>query len=57
MIAANLVSGGKAFDQEENALLILTKDEKIELPQTQKNKLARQLIELIAGHFASKRGQ
>ena len=57
MIAANLVSGGKVFDQEENALLILTKDEKIELPQTQKNKLARQLIELIAGHFASKRGQ
>lgn len=57
MIAANFVGEGKAFDQEENALLVLfafneSAAEKVELPQTSKEKLARQLIVLIAKNVA-----
>ena len=58
MIAANLVGEGKGFDQEENALLVLSAPkssaskqfaaELVELPQTSKEKLARQLIGLVA---------
>jgi phosphopantothenoylcysteine decarboxylase/phosphopantothenate--cysteine ligase len=57
MIAANLVSEGKVFGEEENALLVLTQNEKSELTQVHKSKLARQLIDLIASHFVSKRNQ
>ena len=48
MIAANLVGEGKGFDAEENALLVLFDTEQVELPQTNKQKLARQLIALIS---------
>jgi phosphopantothenoylcysteine decarboxylase/phosphopantothenate--cysteine ligase len=53
MIAANLVGEGKGFDQEENALLVLfaskeSSEEKVNLPTTSKEKLARQLIGLVA---------
>jgi phosphopantothenoylcysteine decarboxylase/phosphopantothenate--cysteine ligase len=53
MIAANLVGEGKGFDQAENALLVLfapkeSSKEKVDLPSTSKEKLARQLISLVA---------
>jgi phosphopantothenoylcysteine decarboxylase/phosphopantothenate--cysteine ligase len=48
MIAANLVGEGKGFDADENALLVLFGAEQVELPQTNKEKLARQLIDLIS---------
>ncbi len=47
MIAANLVGEGKAFDQDENALLVLSASGQVELPQTSKEKLARLLIALV----------
>lgn len=53
MIAANLVSEEKAFDQEENALLVLTAVEQHELPQTHKEKLARQLVSIVAKSYRS----
>jgi phosphopantothenoylcysteine decarboxylase/phosphopantothenate--cysteine ligase len=48
MIAANLVSEGRAFDQADNALTILWGDSQIELPQADKRLLAQQLIQIIA---------
>ena len=51
MVAANLVGENKAFDQEENALLVFSNKEQHELPQTHKDKLARQLISIIASVF------
>ena len=52
MIAANLVGEGKAFDQEENALHVFIASKRspdsIELPLMSKEKLARQLIGLVA---------
>ena len=51
MIAANLVGKGKAFGQEENALIVFAKNERHELPQAQKGKLARQLIEIVAAKY------
>ena len=53
MIAANLVAEGKAFDQEENELLVLTRSQQIQLPQTHKEKLARQLIDIVADNLRS----
>ncbi|MGD9888921.1 MAG: bifunctional phosphopantothenoylcysteine decarboxylase/phosphopantothenate--cysteine ligase CoaBC [Halothiobacillaceae bacterium] len=47
MIAANLVGEGLAFDQTDNALTILWSDGQIELAQTDKPSLARQLINII----------
>lgn len=40
MIAANLVAEGKAFDQEENELLVLTRSQQVQLPKSHKEKLA-----------------
>jgi phosphopantothenoylcysteine decarboxylase/phosphopantothenate--cysteine ligase len=51
MIAANLVGEGKAFDQEENSLLVLSSAEQVELPQTSKAKLARQLLALVSKNY------
>ena len=48
MIAANLVGEGLAFDQTDNALTVLWSDGQIELAQTDKTTLARQLIQIIA---------
>ncbi len=55
MIAANLVGEEKAFDQDENALLVLTTNEQHELLQTHKEKLARQLISIVAKSYHSVR--
>jgi phosphopantothenoylcysteine decarboxylase/phosphopantothenate--cysteine ligase len=51
MIAANLVGEGKAFDQDENALLVLSASGQVELPQTSKEQLARLLIALVAKNY------
>ena len=48
MIAANLVGENLAFERDENALLVLSKNEKCQLTIASKSVLARQLIELIA---------
>jgi len=48
MIAANLVGENTAFESDENALLVLTATDTQQLPATNKTKLGRQLIELIA---------
>ncbi|MGK0674084.1 MAG: bifunctional phosphopantothenoylcysteine decarboxylase/phosphopantothenate--cysteine ligase CoaBC [Halothiobacillaceae bacterium] len=47
LIAANRVGEGLAFDQADNALTVLWNGGQVELPQTGKLQLARQLIELI----------
>ena len=52
MVAANYVGEGKAFDQDENALLVITHDEQYELAQTHKDKLARQLIDIVAKTYS-----
>ena len=53
MVAANYVGEGKGFDQDENALLVLTGAERYELPQMSKQKLAIELITIIANHYRS----
>jgi phosphopantothenoylcysteine decarboxylase/phosphopantothenate--cysteine ligase len=51
MVAANLVGEEKAFDQEENALLVLARGDRYNLPQMSKQKLARELITIIANNY------
>jgi len=51
MIAANLVGENLAFDQDDNALFVLTAYKQYELDRMPKEKLARQLIGLIANHY------
>jgi phosphopantothenoylcysteine decarboxylase/phosphopantothenate--cysteine ligase len=49
MIAANQVGNGElGFESEQNALNVFWQGGKLELPQTSKTQLARQLIALIA---------
>jgi phosphopantothenoylcysteine decarboxylase/phosphopantothenate--cysteine ligase len=48
MIAANYVGNGLAFDQADNALTVLWADGQLELAQTDKRELARQLMQIIA---------
>ncbi len=48
MIAANQVGNGLAFDSDDNALQIYWKNGQQDLPKAAKDKLARQLVELIA---------
>ena len=48
MIAANHVGEGLAFDQPDNALTVLWADGQLELAQTDKRELARQLIQIIS---------
>lgn len=50
MIAANQVGDELAFESDENALLVMTKDDKHQLTTNTKTVLGRQLIELIAEH-------
>jgi phosphopantothenoylcysteine decarboxylase/phosphopantothenate--cysteine ligase len=47
MIAANHVGDGLAFDQADNALTVLWEGGQVELAQTDKRELARQLIQII----------
>lgn len=51
MIIANKVDEVSGFDQEENAVVILTQSgERVELPMQNKLVLARKIIELIGSH-------
>ncbi len=47
LIAANEVGDDKVFDKDDNALLLLWRGGRIELPPASKRELARQLIEVI----------
>jgi phosphopantothenoylcysteine decarboxylase/phosphopantothenate--cysteine ligase len=54
MIAANEVSSCKAFDCDDNALLVLARGGgRVELPQAPKRELARSLVALIAERLAT----
>jgi phosphopantothenoylcysteine decarboxylase/phosphopantothenate--cysteine ligase len=53
MIAANEVGHDKAFDCEDNQLLVLYRAGRRELPKASKITLARQLIALIAEAYAT----
>ena len=54
MIAANQVGDGKGFETEENQLQILWGDGEIRLEQAPKEKLARQLVKIVAERFHEK---
>jgi phosphopantothenoylcysteine decarboxylase/phosphopantothenate--cysteine ligase len=51
MIAANEVGHTKAFDCDENALLVLWKDGRLELPSASKQQLARALTGIIIERY------
>lgn len=55
LIAANEVGACKAFDCEDNALLVLWRGGRCELPQAGKRELATALVALIAERFAATR--
>lgn len=52
MIAANRVGEGLGFNSDDNALQVLWADGGHELPMMSKDKLARELIKLIAEHYS-----
>ena len=54
MIAANQVGEKIGIDSEENALTVFWKTGSEQLPLTSKNKLARQLIKIIALQYNEK---
>jgi phosphopantothenoylcysteine decarboxylase/phosphopantothenate--cysteine ligase len=54
MIAANEVGHDKVFEKDDNALLVLWRDGRLELPHAPKVALARDLIALIAEHYAAR---
>jgi phosphopantothenoylcysteine decarboxylase / phosphopantothenate---cysteine ligase len=54
MIAANEVGHDKVFEKDDNALLVLWRDGRRELPQAPKVALARDLVALIAERYAQR---
>jgi phosphopantothenoylcysteine decarboxylase/phosphopantothenate--cysteine ligase len=54
MIAANEVGHDKVFEKDDNALLVLWRDGRQELPHASKITLARDLVALIAERFAER---
>jgi len=56
MIAANEVGHDKAFDSEENQLVVLSRTARHELPRAGKLTLARGLIALIVAELAARSG-
>jgi phosphopantothenoylcysteine decarboxylase/phosphopantothenate--cysteine ligase len=48
MIVANKVGQGLGFESDENQVTLITKNKQIELPLTQKTRLAGQIIAIIA---------
>jgi len=56
MIAANEVGHDKVFDKDDNALLVLWRTGRRELPQAPKAELARQLVALITEVYTESRG-
>ncbi len=55
MIAANEVGHDKVFEKDDNALLVLWRTGRRELPQASKSALAEQLVALIAEVFTETR--
>jgi phosphopantothenoylcysteine decarboxylase/phosphopantothenate--cysteine ligase len=55
MIAANEVGHDKVFEKDDNALLVLWRDGRQELPQAPKVTLARDLVALIADRYAERK--
>ena len=55
MVAANLVGAGLGFESEDNALEVLWNDGNISLALTSKEKLARQLIDIVANQYRNYR--
>jgi phosphopantothenoylcysteine synthetase/decarboxylase len=56
MIAANEVGHDKAFDCDDNQLIVLTRSARHELPRAGKLTLARGLVALIAQEVAVRSG-
>jgi phosphopantothenoylcysteine decarboxylase / phosphopantothenate---cysteine ligase len=54
MIAANEVGHDKVFEKDDNALLVLWRDGRQELPHAPKVALARDLVALIADRYAAR---
>ena len=54
MIAANEVGHDKVFEKDDNALLVLWRDGRRELPHAPKVALARDLVALIAERYADR---
>jgi phosphopantothenoylcysteine decarboxylase / phosphopantothenate---cysteine ligase len=54
MIAANEVGHDKVFEKDDNALLVLWREGRRELPQAPKVSLARDLVALIAERYAAR---
>jgi phosphopantothenoylcysteine decarboxylase/phosphopantothenate--cysteine ligase len=54
MIAANEVGHDKVFEKDDNALLVLWRDGRQELPHAPKVQLARDLVALISERFAER---
>ena len=54
MIAANEVGHDKVFEKDDNALLVLWRDGRRELPHAPKVALARDLVALIAERYAAR---
>jgi phosphopantothenoylcysteine decarboxylase/phosphopantothenate--cysteine ligase len=55
MIAANEVGHDKVFEKDDNALLVLWRDGRRELPHAPKVTLARDLVALISERFAERK--
>jgi phosphopantothenoylcysteine decarboxylase / phosphopantothenate---cysteine ligase len=55
MIAANEVGHDKVFEKDDNALLVLWRDGRRELPRASKVALARDLVALIAELYAARK--
>jgi phosphopantothenoylcysteine decarboxylase/phosphopantothenate--cysteine ligase len=56
MIAANEVGHDKAFDSDDNQLIVLARGARHELPRADKLTLARGLIALVATDFSARAG-
>lgn len=54
MIAANLVGSELGFDKDDNALRLFWEGGELDLERTSKDKLARQLIQIIATRYEEK---
>jgi phosphopantothenoylcysteine decarboxylase / phosphopantothenate---cysteine ligase len=56
MIAANEVGHDKAFDSDDNELVVLSRGARHELPRADKLTLARGLVALVAADFSARAG-
>jgi len=57
LIAANEVGEGKVFDRDDNALVLLWADGRLELGPASKDEVARRLLEIIGWRLAESRAR